>query len=297
MKRIASVYACFLALAVPLRAQETTDVVIEVIPVADGVHMLLGQGGNIGLSTGEDGVFLVDDQFAPLTEKILEAVRTVDEGPVRFVVNTHWHGDHTGGNENLGKAGAVIVAHANVRARMSVDQFMEAFSRTVPASPRAALPVITFTDALTFHWNGDKIESFHVAHAHTDGDAIIHFTKANAFHMGDIYFNGMYPFIDVGSGGSVHGMLRAVEYVLERANADTRIIPGHGPLSNRDELVAYHQMLAAVASTVALLIEDGKSRDEVIAAAPTAPFDAEWGGGFMQPDRFTGILYDSLSAE
>ncbi|QXD15548.1 MBL fold metallo-hydrolase [Rhodocaloribacter litoris] len=273
------------------------EVQIQTIPVAEGVFMLAGRGGNIGLSVGEDGAFLIDDQYAPLTDKIKAAVAAQTEQPIRFVVNTHWHGDHTGGNENMGQAGAVIVAHENVRRRMSTEQFIEAFNSRTPPAPPAALPVVTFTDAVTFHWNGDEIHVFHVDPAHTDGDAIIFFRRANVIHMGDTYFNGMYPFIDVSSGGTLAGMIAAVDRVLPMTHEDTKIIPGHGPLSNRAELMAYREMLATVHARMKALIADGKSRDEAIAARPTADLDATWGRGFLQPDVWVGIVYDAVAAE
>ena len=276
------------------RAQEMQDVRITTVSVAPGIYMLQGRGGNIGLSVGDDGAFLVDDQFAPLTSKILAAVAAVTDQPVRFVINTHWHGDHTGGNENLGRAGAIIVAHENVRRRMSAEQFLEAFNRRVRPSPPGALPVITFTDAMTFHWNGDEIHVFHVHPAHTDGDAIIHFREANAVHMGDTYFNGIYPFIDASTGGTIHGMISAADQVLAMVNEETKIIPGHGPLSNRAELEAYRDMLITVRNRLAKLIADGKTRDEVIAAKPTSDLNATWGGGFLDPDVWVGIVYDGM---
>ena len=213
---------------------------------------------------------------------------------MRFVVNTHWHGDHTGGNENMGAAGAIVVAHENVRARMSVDQFIEAFGRTVPASPPGALPVITFTDAMTFHWNDDVLHVFHVEHAHTDGDAIIRFVESNAVHMGDTYFNGMYPFIDVSSGGGIDGMIATADKVLAMIDDQTKIIPGHGPLSNKAELTAYRDMLATARGNIHKLVSEGKSKEETVAARPTSSLDAQWGGGFMQPDVWVGLVYDSL---
>ncbi|MFQ6045306.1 MAG: MBL fold metallo-hydrolase [Gemmatimonadales bacterium] len=285
-----SVHAPDIALA----QQEMEDVQITTTAVAPGVYMLQGRGGNLGLSVGDDGAFLVDDQYAPLTEKILTAIGEVTDKPVRFVINTHWHGDHTGGNENMGKAGAIIVAHENVRYRMSSEQFLEAFNNRVPPSPPAALPVITFTDAITFHWNGDDIHVFHVHPAHTDGDAIIHFTRSNVIHMGDTYFNGMYPFIDVSTGGTIHGIIAAADQVLALTDAETKIIPGHGPLSNAEELTVYRDMLIEVRNRVAKLIAEGKTRDEVIAAKPTADLDATWGGGFMQPDVWVGLVYDGM---
>ena len=196
----------------PASAQE--DVSIEIVPVAAGVHMLIGQGGNIGVVAGEDGIFLIDDQFAPLTEKIKDAVATIGDGPIRFVFNTHWHGDHTGGNENLRGEGALIVAHENVRQRMSTEQFNAFFNSTQPPSPEAALPVVTFSEAVTFHLNGEEVHAFHVEPAHTDGDAVVHLRTSNAVHMGDLFFSTGYPYIDLSSGGSVNGLIDAAERVL-----------------------------------------------------------------------------------
>ncbi|MHC4129799.1 MAG: MBL fold metallo-hydrolase [Planctomycetota bacterium] len=288
------VLAVSIAATAPALAQVAEDVVVEATPIAGNVHMITGRGGNIGLCVGADGAFLIDDQFAPLTGQILATVAELTPEPVRFVVNTHWHFDHTGGNENLGEAGAIIVAHENVRNRLSTDQFMAAFNRTVPASPHGALPVITFTDSVTFHWNDDELRVIHVNPAHTDGDAIIHFRKANVIHMGDVYFNGMYPFIDASAGGRIAGMIKAIDRALELTDDRTRIIPGHGELSGVAELRAYRAMLRTVHDRVQKLIDEGKTRDEVIAAKPTRDLDAEWGSGFMQPDPWVGIVYDSM---
>jgi cyclase len=213
---------------------------------------------------------------------------------VRFVINTHWHGDHVGGNENLARAGAVIVAHENVRRRMSTEQFMAAFNTTVPASPARALPVVTFTGAVSLHLNGDDVRVIHVANAHTDGDSLVHFERANVLHMGDVYFNGLYPFIDLGSGGGIHGMIAAIERGLELANEATVVVPGHGPLSNRSELGAYRDMLAGFRDRIAALKGEGKSLEEVIAARPTAEFDERLGGAFISPERLIGFIYESL---
>ncbi|MFP3940846.1 MAG: MBL fold metallo-hydrolase, partial [Thermoanaerobaculia bacterium] len=210
-------------------------------------------------------------------------------------LNTHWHGDHTGGNENLGEAGALIVAHDNVRERLSVDQFMERFDRTVEASPPAALPVVTFGADVTFHLNGDEIHAFHVPSAHTDGDSIVHFREADVLHMGDVFFNGMYPFIDLGSGGSARGVLDGVERALELAGPETKVIPGHGPLTDRDGLVAYRDMLESVIGRVEELAAEGKSLEEIQEAEPTAAFDEEWGGGFIDTDEFVATVHQSLT--
>lgn len=280
--------------AMAAASQDMADVRIETVPVAPGLFMLVGRGGNIGLSTGADGAFLVDDQYAPLTERILGAIRSVTGGPVRFVINTHWHADHTGGNENMGKAGAIIVAHENVRYRMSREQFIEAFNNRTPPAPPGALPIITFTQAVTFHWNGDEIRVFHVNAAHTDGDAIVHFVRANAIHMGDTFMNGFYPFIDASSGGVIDGVIAAVDTVLAIAGPDTRILPGHGPLATREDLQNYRRMLATVRDRIVQLLRSGKTREEIVAARPTREFDAEWGDGFLQADQFVGIVYDGI---
>lgn len=268
---------------------------IEVVDVAANVLMLVGEGGNIGVSLGADGVFLVDDQFAPLTDKILAAVRSRTDKPLRIVLNTHWHQDHTGGNENMKAHGAVIVAHTNVRKRMSVDQFLGAFGSQVPASPPGALPVITFTDTLTLHWNSEEIQIFHAANAHTDGDAIVHFTHANVIHMGDTYFKGMYPFIDVDTGGSIDGMIAVADAVLALSDAETNIIPGHGALSNKEELLAYRNMMSGVRNAVAGLMANGHAKEAIIEAKPSGLFDEEWGDGLMDADTFVGHVFDSLS--
>jgi len=287
-----SVIFFVLLLAAPVRAQQDFSTVeIETIPVADGIFMLTGSGGNIGLSVGEDGAFLIDDQHAPLSEKILAAVAEQSDTPVDFVVNTHWHGDHTGGNENVGAIGAVIVAHENVRERMSTKQSIEAFGMEVPPSPAGALPVITFDDGVTIHRNGEEIRIIHVAPAHTDGDAVIHFVGADVIHAGDTYSNGFYPFIDVGTGGRFDGMITATDAILEMAGENTKIIPGHGPLSDRAQLLAYRDMLVAVREQITAMLDEGMDRDAVIAATPTSEFDAAWGGGFLEPDVWVGIAY------
>ena len=284
-----------IAVTVPLAAQTNWDSVsIRTIPAGQGVHMLIGSGGNIALAVGDEFAFLVDDQFEQLSAKILAAVRAATDKPVRFLVNTHWHGDHSGGNENMAKAGIIIVAHDNVRTRMSTDQFIEAFKSAVPASPRGALPVVTFAESVTFHLGTETIHVIHVPPAHTDGDAIVHFTRANTLHMGDTYFNGRYPFIDLSSGGSFEGVIGAVDAGLRYANDSTKIIPGHGAMASRADLQMYRNVLAGVRDRVAALIKQGKTKEQVIAAKPSAEWDATWGSGFMKPDVFLAIVYESM---
>ncbi|HLL47506.1 MAG TPA: MBL fold metallo-hydrolase [Longimicrobiaceae bacterium] len=288
--------AALLLVPAAARAQQDLSAVqVRTQHVAGSVHMLTGAGGNVAVVAGTDGVFLVDDQFAPLTEKIRAAVARISPAPVRFVLNTHWHGDHTGGNENLGRAGALIVAHDNVRTRMSADQFMNRMTDTVKASPPGALPVVTFTSAVTFHLNGDEVHAFHVPPAHTDGDAIVHFRRADVVHMGDTYFNGLYPYIDISSGGSVDGIIAAADRVLAMTREGTRIIPGHGPLSGRAELRAYREMLVTVRDRVRALVREGKTLQQVQAAKPSAEFDARWGQGFMKPASFVRVVYESVA--
>lgn len=284
--------------AAPACAQrDFSKVEIETQQVAEGIYMLKGAGGNIGVSTGDDGVLLVDDQFAPLTDKILAAVAKITDRPVRFVLNTHYHRDHVGGNENLGKAGALLVAHDAVRARLVAQ--MRAAGEHAPAadSPpptEGTLPVITFDDSLTFHVNGTDVAAFHVAPAHTDGDAIVVFRAANVVHMGDCFFNGLYPYIDHEAGGGIEGMIAAIDRVLPSIGPETKVIPGHGPLSDRVGLVAFRDMLAAVRDRVKPLVAAGKTLDEVKAAKPTADFDAQWGNGFLEPDRWVEMVYEGL---
>jgi glyoxylase-like metal-dependent hydrolase (beta-lactamase superfamily II) len=259
--------------------------------------MLTGAGGNLALSIGEDAAFLVDDQFAPLAPRIKAAIARIAARPVRFVLNTHWHGDHTGGNENFGRAGAVLVAHENVRRRMSVEQFNESMNTRAAPSPKAALPVVTFASDVVFHLNGDEIRAFHVPHAHTDGDTIVHFRRANVVHLGDVFFNRLYPFIDTGAGGSLAGTIAAADKVLALAREDTKLIPGHGPLGSRTDLLAYRQMLVTVGERLQALARDGKTLGDAIAARPTQEFDEVWGKGFMPPDKFVEMLWRDLNRQ
>ena len=267
---------------------------IKTTKLSATVYMLEGEGGNIGVSAGEDGVFLIDDQFAPLTPKILDAVKTISDKPVRFLMNTHWHGDHVGGNENLGKAGVVIIAHDNVYKRMSVGGAITALKQNYAPAPRAALPVVTFNQTATFRLNGDDITSTHLTPAHTDGDSFVRFAKANVIHTGDVFAAYRYPFIDPESGGSVKGILRAIDRLLPMLDDGTRVIPGHGGLSAKKDVVAYRRMIATVISRVEPMVKSGKSLQQVLAAKPTREFDEEW-GKFRKPEAFVEIVYNGLA--
>ena len=286
--------ACF-AVALPAVAQQDfSKVEIKTTKLGETTYMMEGAGGNLGLSIGEDAVFLIDDQFAPLSAKITAAIARLTSKPVKFVLNTHWHFDHTGGNENFGKAGAIVVAHENVRNRMSTDQFIEFLKMKEPASPRGALPVVTFAGSVTFHLNGDEMRAMHIPRAHTDGDAIVHFVASDVIHMGDVYFNGMYPFIDTSSGGTIQGVIAGCDRALAIAKDSTRIIPGHGPLSNKAELKAYRDMLAVAAERIAKLVAEGRTPEEIAAAKPTASLDEKWGKGFIKPDQFVAMVTHNI---
>ena len=293
--------ASFLALALTFLAapaaaqQDFSKVEIRVERLAPGVAVLFGAGGNIGVSYGEDGNIIVDDQFAPLTDRIAAAVATLDRDPIRFVINTHWHFDHTGGNENFGKRGAVILAHDNVRKRMSTEQFLAALNQKVPASPKDALPVVTFGDGVTLHLNGDTLHVIHVANAHTDGDSLVHWQKADVLHMGDTFFHReSFPFIDLSSGGSIDGLIAAIGQALQLAGPRTKIIPGHGPVASRAELMAYRAMLVDIRGKVAAGMKARRTLAQIQASNPAARYGMP--SGFIKPPQFVEAVYNSLRA-
>lgn len=274
--------------------QDLSKVEIKSHKITDNIYMLEGAGGNLGLSIGDSGAFLIDDQYAPLTPKIRAAIKKLTDKPVKFLINTHWHFDHTGGNENFGKGDTIIVAHDNVRKRMIAGQVFKDFNMTIPPAPTAALPVVTFPTSLTFYWNNETIEVIHFPESHTDGDAAIFFKSANVIHAGDIFFNGIYPYIDAGSGGSIKGMIQSVKKIIQRADTNTVIIPGHGPIANLNHLKEYKQMLSLVEARLSKLKQQGKSKEEIIASKPTADLDAKWGSGFLKPDQWVEIVLSGM---
>ncbi|MEZ0121411.1 MAG: MBL fold metallo-hydrolase [Candidatus Reddybacter sp.] len=289
--------ACLLPLALTANVQANDhwdSVEVKAIPVTEGVYMLMGEGGNIGVSIGADGTFAIDDQYAQMAPKITAAIKQLSGDTPKFLVNTHWHGDHAGGNEHFGKHGAIIVAHENVRDSLKVEKSIKLFNMHKPPSPKEALPVVTFQSEMSLHLNGDDIHLVHVANAHTDGDAFVFFTKANVIHAGDTFFNGFYPFIDVDSGGGIAGMIAACDKVLALANDKTKIMPGHGPLANKADLLAFRDMLAKAQANIQALIDAGKNEAEVIAAKPLAELDKEWGDGFLPSDVWVKIVYSGM---
>jgi glyoxylase-like metal-dependent hydrolase (beta-lactamase superfamily II) len=286
--------AAALAAGPALAQRDFSNVEIKTTEIGGGVYMLEGAGGNIGLSVGEDGAFVIDDQFAPLAEKIVSAIEAVSDQPVEFVVNTHWHGDHTGGNEAMSGLGAHIVAHDNVRERLKAGLVREG-GHTTPPAPAGALPVITFSHSMSFYWNGHDIRVWHPEKAHTDGDAIIFFKDVNIVHMGDVFFNGGFPYVDLESGGDLDGYIATHEKVLGKIDGETKIIPGHGALATKADLQKTVEMLKDVRSRIQALIDEGRSEDEVVAAAPLADLDAAWGQGFINAERMTRTAYKSLA--
>ena len=269
---------------------------VEYVPttLSDTLTMLKGSGGNIAISAGEDGVYIIDDQMEPVTDQLLEAISEISGQSIRFVINTHYHHDHVGGNEAIGKGGAVIIAHDNIRKRMSGDQVSIFLNKTTPAWPKDALPVITFNDQVTLHFNGEMAKVYHVPHGHTDGDSIVYFPASDVIHMGDIYFNGLYPYIDLDGGGNIQGMITGAELGLSIAGEDTQIIPGHGPLSNKASLAEYLEFLVKARDNVQKLIDQGMTLEEAVEARPTAQWDAILGEVWITPEQLVIFIYNSL---
>lgn len=285
--------AVLLAMAGGVSAQEK-KVEFSTFQLSDTIYMLRGRGGNVGISTGEDGLYIIDDQVKPVTTQLLQAIRKISNKPIRFVINTHYHADHTGGNETIGKAGALIISHDNIRTRMSTEQVSIFMKNTTPPYAREALPVVTFNDRMSLHFNGESATAYHVAHGHTDGDSIIHFPASNVIHMGDMYFNTLYPYVDLDAGGSIQGMVHAADLALSLADDSTRIIPGHGPLAITEDLRAYRDYLIKASANVQALIDEDKNLQEIIAAEPTAEWDEELGKTWITPAQFVTFIYNSL---
>ena len=278
------------------QAQKFKDVEIIVNQLDNnGTYMLVGKGGNIGLSVGDDGVLLIDSQFKQLTDKILSAINNrITDNSVKFLINTHWHQDHTGGNENFVKNGAIVIAHENVRERLNAEQFVDFLNKTFEASPLNALPTITYKDSISFYFNEDKIDVYHLPNAHTDGDSIIYFNKRNIIHTGDIYVNGRYPFIDHSSGGSIDGIITGIEKIISIIDNETKIIPGHGLLSNLGELQDYLIMLKDIRQQVLTMINNGATLNEIIKSDITSKYDNLYSDSFINSGDFLGFVYNDL---
>ncbi|MGR8949853.1 MAG: MBL fold metallo-hydrolase [Gammaproteobacteria bacterium] len=284
--------AMFTLVSATIQAKE--PVPIEVSQLTDRLYVFTGHGGNVLISKGDDGVFMVDDQYPTQQGPIRDALETLSIEPPKFLLNTHWHGDHAGGNQSFASSGALIFAHENVRRRLSTDQVIEFFKADIPAAPDSALPVVTFSDRMSLHLNGDKVMAIHAPNAHTDGDALIYFHEDNVLHTGDVFFENMFPFIDSSSGGTIGGMIAAIELVLPLINDETQIVPGHGPVSDLDGLQRFRSMLKQVRKSIAEHILSGDSLEQVIAARPTKKFDEKYGGGFLKPDNFVRLVYDNI---
>lgn len=267
---------------------------IKTTKLYDNVYLLQGAGGNMALQTGPEGNILIDSSFSTAGPKIREAIAAVSKDHPYALINTHWHYDHTDGNEGMHEAGFSVCAHTNTRQRLSTTQAVKMLQLEFPPYPAGALPVVTFNDSLHLWHNGDSIDLVHFEPAHTDTDVYIHFTRAEVLHLGDTWFNGFYPFIDEGTGGTIGGMIRATDKALALAGKDTKIIPGHGPLGTKADLQKCRDMLAGVRDKVAALKSAGASEQEAIAKKPTADFDATWGKGFMNGDVFAGIVYRTV---
>jgi len=283
---------CLFACLAFAQGQDFSKVQIKATKVAGNVYMLEGSGGNIGVSVGPDGILIVDDQFAPLADKIKAALKELGQGKLKFVINTHWHGDHTGGNPVFG-VDSTIVAHTNVRKRLGMESTNRA-GQKVPAAPKEALPVITFDESLSVHFNGEEIKAVHYPNGHTDGDGVIFFTQSNVVHMGDDFFAGMFPFVDLSSGGSVEGLVRNVGNALTKIPANAKIIPGHGPISTVEDLKAFHQMLIETVDVVRKQMQSGKSLDDIKAAGLPSKYDS-WGKGFINAPTWIETIQKSLS--
>lgn len=295
MKKIfVPLFVLLFTISIHAQQRDYSQVQIKATKVAGNVYMLEGAGGNIGVSVGDDGILIVDDQFAPLADKIRAALKELGDKKLRFILNTHWHGDHTGGNVVFGPE-APIIAHDNVRKRMATEQKSEFFKSTTPASPKEALPVITFDHNLSVHFNGEEIRAIHYPHGHTDGDSVIFFTTSNVVHLGDNFFAGRFPFVDLESGGSVEGLTKNIAEIISKIPAGAKLIPGHGPLSTIDDLKLYHRMLEQTSGIIRERISAGKTLEQMKSEGLPEEWKT-WGTGFIKTDLWIEIVYRSLTA-
>ncbi|MGD8539373.1 MAG: MBL fold metallo-hydrolase [Candidatus Aminicenantes bacterium] len=276
-------------------AQEYEELEIKVEKAGDGVYVLFGAGGNIGVSIGRDGTLLVDSQFAELNDKVTAAIKAIKGVPIRYVLNTNWHYDHVGGNKPLAEGGAIIIAQTDTRKRMITEQYHPLFDTTVPPYPEAALPTVTFAKSITLDFNGGDIHAFHIENAHSDSDIVIHFKNANVIHTGDIVFSAGFPFIDRPHGGSVEGMIKAANQIIEMMDEETKIIPGHGPLTDREGVKKFRDLIITVRDRIKKQIGEGRTLDEILATNPTEGFEMKGPG--VPAEMFVRIIYNELSGQ
>ena len=296
MKKLLAPFLCLFAFTVNAQQTDWSKIQMKATKVAGNVYMLEGAGGNIGVSVGDDGILIVDDQYAPLADKIRAALKDIAaDKKLRFILNTHWHGDHTGSNVVFGPE-APIIAHDNVRKRMATEQKSEFFKRTTPASPKEALPVITFNHNLTVHFNGEEIRAIHFPQGHTDGDSVVFFTSSHVVHLGDDFFAGRFPFVDLDSGGNVEGLTKNIGEIIGKIPAGAKLIPGHGPLSTVDDLKTYHNMLLKTTDIVRQKIAAGKTLEQIKSESLPDEWKS-WGTGFIKTDMWLEIVYRSLTAK
>ena len=295
MKKFLLLTLLFVFAAVAQAQTDFSKVQMKATKVAGNVYMLEGAGGNIGVSVGEDGLLIVDDQFAPLADKIRAALKGIADKKLKFILNTHWHGDHTGGNIAFGPE-ATIIAHDNVRKRLATEQKSTVFNTTTPPSPKEALPVITFDQSLSVHFNGEDIRAIHFPHGHTDGDSVIFFSASNVVHLGDDFFAGRFPFVDLESGGSVEGLVKNIGELVNKIPPDAKLIPGHGPISTLDDLKSYYRMLQQTTEIVRGKIAAGKTLDQIKSEGLPDEWKP-WGTGFIKTDRWVETIYKSLTAK
>jgi len=280
-----------------LSAQEQAKLQVGAEKLAEKLYMLWDSGGkgNTVVLTGDDGVLMVDTKVENAVDALCAKIAELSAKPIRFAIITHWHFDHIGGNEKIAKSGATIIAHENVRKHMGIEHDMKILNAKVPPAPEIARPLVTFKKEITFHLNGETVKVLHVEPGHTDGDAVIYFQNANVIHMGDLYFEGLYPFIGIYSGGSINSMIKVINQILPMIDDNTKVVPGHGPLSNKAQLQKYVSMLTTIRDNVSRLMQEGNPMEKVVAAKPTQAFDEKWGNGFLSPDKFAELVYMDLS--
>jgi glyoxylase-like metal-dependent hydrolase (beta-lactamase superfamily II) len=286
---------CLLVSSLNTLAQQNFDTVkIQSVRVTENIYMLKGSGGNIGVLIGEDGTLMIDDQFAPLSNKINGAIKTLHPGEIRFLINTHIHGDHSGGNENFKRMGSTVVAHDHVRERMSKEQVNKAMNRTTPPREKDALPIITFSDKMNFHLNNEDIELIHLGGGHTDGDVIVKFKTANVFHMGDAFVRYGYPYIDGSNGGSFNEFIATLDKAMALMDDNSKIIPGHGELATKADIKILRDKLADIRDQVFAALKKGKKVEEISSLGITDKYDAELGKGFLKGKDYVLMIAEEL---